>query len=76
MGDRRGGQLVWCNKSQIQGVMSPEVGSLEDHDKGTLVHMRKKRKLYHSDAKEGQCDSKICFQVLKHTLYESSMCII
>ena len=44
--------------------MSTEVGSLEDPNEGRLVHMRgKKRKLYHSDAKEGKCDSKIVSSV-------------
>jgi len=40
--------------------MNPEVGTLEDPDEGRSVHMRKKKKkLHHSDAKEGKCDSKI-----------------
>jgi len=45
--------------------MSPEVGSLEDLDEGRPVHMRKKKrkKLYHSDAKEEKCDSKIVSSV-------------
>ena len=35
------------------------MGSLEDPNEGRPVHMRaRKRKLYHSDAKEGKCDSK------------------
>jgi len=46
------------------------VGSLEDPDKGRPVHMRaKKKRLYHSNAKEGKCDSKtvknvetLCFE--------------
>jgi len=32
------------------------VGTLEDPDEGSLVHMRKKMRLY-SNAKEGKCDS-------------------
>jgi len=42
--------------------MSPEVGSLEDLDEGRPVHMREKKKLYHSDAKEEKCESEICFK--------------
>jgi len=38
--------------------MSPEVGYLEDLDEGKLVHKRAtKRRLHHSDAKEGKCNS-------------------
>jgi len=34
------------------------VGTLEDPDESSPVHMRKKKKrrLYHSNAKEGKCD--------------------
>ena len=41
--------------------MSPEVGSLEDNDEGRLVHMREKKKLYHSDAKGKTSFLKIVF---------------
>jgi len=43
-GDRRGGQIVWCDKSYAFGVMNPEVGTLEDPNGGRPVHRREKKK--------------------------------
>jgi len=34
-----GGQLVWCDKSPHLGNVIPEVGTLEDPDKGRPVHI-------------------------------------
>ena len=63
MGGLEGRPTCLGDKSHAQGVMSPEVGTLEDPDEGRPVHMRKKKKkLYHSDANEGKCDSEICFK--------------
>jgi len=54
--------------------MSPEVGSLEDPNEDRLVHMRgKKKKLYHSDAKEGKCDSEIASSI-ETQLFEKAAC--
>jgi len=32
------------------------VGTLEDLDEDSLVRMREKKRLYHSDTNEGKCD--------------------
>ena len=46
------------------GKLVPEVGTLEDPDEGSPVHVGKKKiKLYHFDAKEGTCDSETVLSV-------------
>ena len=63
MGDWRAGQIIWCDKSFTQGVMNPELVTVEDPDEGKSIHIRdKKKKLYHFDAKEEKCNSEICFK--------------
>ena len=54
------------------------MGTLEDLDEGSPVHMRKKQKkkmrLYHSDAKEGKCDSGTVSSV-ETQLFEKAACV-
>ena len=52
-GDRVGGQLVGETSPKPREI-DPEVGTLEDADEGSLVHMtgktkEKKKRLYHFD---------------------------
>ena len=68
-GDQVGGQLV-CETSPKPREITPEVGTLEDPDEGSPVHMREKQK------KRNETVSFRCqggknvilklFQVLKH----------
>jgi len=45
MGDRIRRPTCVGDKSHTYGVMSPEVGSLEDPNEGRPVHMRAKKKI-------------------------------
>jgi len=55
--------IEWEANLFIRQVPEPreivsEVGTLEDPDKRSPIHMRKKyMRLYHFDTKEGKCDS-------------------
>jgi len=54
--------------------MSSEGGSLEDPDEVRPAHMRaKKRRLYHSDDKEGKCNSETISSV-EIQLFEKAAC--